>query len=255
MSALRFQRAQVTGLLFVILLFGPSAGANNVVVDCTGSNTSAFHSITDALNTLNLAGPNVITVSGTCRENVSIGERDRLTIQAAAGQTATIVNAATPPGITLLVAGSHNIVLDQLIVQGGSPAMYVTDASSAVLVENCTVENSLADGLDIDMESELVIQNSSFKSNSGSGIFISNQSQMTLATYTPQSIQIAGNGFGGGGNGNDGLAIDGSQVQLNFGALTINGNAGAGINMEGGRLQFYGGAAATPGTIENNNTG
>jgi len=42
---------------------------------------------------------------------------------------------------------------------------------------------------------------------------------------------------------------------LNFGVLTIDGNAGPGISMDGGRLQFYGGAADSPGLIENNNTG
>src|SRR5256886_9937598 len=49
--------------------------------------------------------------------------------------------------------------------------------------------------------------------------------------------------FGGPGNGTDGLNIDGSNVQVNFGVLTVDGNQGAGISMEGGRLQLYGGEA------------
>jgi hypothetical protein len=44
-------------------------------------------------------------------------------------------------------------------------------------------------------------------------------------------------------------------VQLNFGVLTVDGNAGPGVSMDGGRLQFYGGDENSPGLIENNNTG
>ena len=227
----------------------------SVNVDCSGSNAQAFHSINAALNTLNLVGPNTITVSGTCHENVALVQRDRLTIQAAVGHVATIENAAAPPVSTLYVAGSHNIVLNNLVIQGGSPALYISDSSSATLVQNCTVQNSVGDGFDIDGESEVVIQNSTVKNNSAVGIFISNASQLTFGTYPTQRIRISGNGFGGGGNGNGGLEIDGSQVQLNFGVLTVDGNAGAGISMDGGRLQLYGGDANSPGLIENNNVG
>jgi Right handed beta helix region len=242
-------------VVLVFTLAGIVRAQTNVTVDCSGNNHQAFQSINAALNTLNLVGPNTITVSGTCHENVSIAQRDRLTIQAAAGHFASIENAANPPAITLLIAGSHNIVLNNLVIQGGSPALYVTDSSTATAVQNCVVQNSAADGLDVDMESELVIQNSTIKNNSAAGIVISNESQMTLGTYPTQRIRITGNGFGGGGNGNGGLEIDGSQVQLNFGVVTIDGNAGPGISMDGGRLQFYGGDADSPGTIENNNIG
>jgi Periplasmic copper-binding protein (NosD) len=204
-------------VVLVFTLAGIVRAQTNVTVDCSGNNHQAFQSINAALNTLNLVGPNTITVSGTCHENVSIAQRDRLTIQAAAGHFASIENAANPPAITLLIAGSHNIVLNNLVIQGGSPALYVTDSSTATAVQNCVVQNSAADGLDVDMESELVIQNSTIKNNSAAGIVISNESQMTLGTYPTQRIRITGNGFGGGGNGNGGLEIDGSQVQLNFG--------------------------------------
>jgi hypothetical protein len=255
MSTVQPQRAHFIFMACLALLLPLPVFAANVDVDCSGSNAKVFHSIGAALNALDLVGPNTINVAGTCHENVSVTERDRLTIQATSGHVATIENAANPATITLFVAGSHNIILDNLIIEGGSPALYVSDASSAVLVQNCIVQNSVADGLDIDMESELVIQNSTITNNSAEGVFISNASQMTLATSPTQRIVISGNGFGGGGNGSGGLAIDGSQVQLNFGVLTISGNAGPGISMDGGRLQFYGGAADSPGIIENNNTG
>jgi Right handed beta helix region len=242
-------------VVFVSTLARNVHAQTNVNVDCSGSNAQAFHSINAALNTLNLVGPNTITVSGTCHENVALVQRDRLTIQAATGHVAAIENTATPPVSTLYIAGSHNIVLSNLVIQGGSPALYVSGSSSATLLQNCTVENSVGDGFDIDAESEVTIQNSTIRNNSAVGIFISNASQLTFGTYPTQRIRIAGNGFGGGGNGSGGLAIDGSEVQVNFGVLTVSGNAGTGISMDGGRLQLYGGDANSPGLIENNNVG
>ena len=250
------KRLSIRVLVVLVFTLARIVHAQTTVnVDCSGSNLQAFHTITAALNTLDLVGPNTITVSGTCQENVALVQRDRLTIQAAAGHVATIENAAAPPVSTLYIAGSHNIVLSNLVIQGGSPAMYVSDSSSAILMQSCTVQNSLADGLDMDMESQLVIQDSTIKNNSAAGVVIANESQLLLGTYPTQRIRITGNGFGGGGNGSGGLEIDGSQVQLNFGVLTVDGNAGAGISMDGGRLQLYGGDANTPGVIENNNVG
>jgi hypothetical protein len=255
MSALQPKRTQLTCLIVSMLLFSVAASSTNVNVDCSSSGPAAFHSINDALKTLDLVGPNTITVKGTCHENVALTQRDRLTIQALAGHFATIENVASPPATTLYIAGSHNIVLDSLLIEGGSLAVYISDSSSAVLMQNCTVENSMGDGLDMDMESQLTIQDSTIKNNSAAGVFIANESQLLLGTYPAQRIRILGNGFGGGGNGTGGLEIDGSQVQLNFGVLSVDGNSGPGIIMDGGRLQFYGGEADSPGAIENNSMG
>lgn len=248
-------------LLFAVALFASvllaasGASAANLTVICPGGGPGAYSSINAALSTLDPNGPNTITVSGTCNENVALTQRDRLTIQAVAGQYATIENAAAPAATTLYIAGSHNILLDHLIIGGGAPAMYVSASSGDIHMQNCIVQNSLNDGLDIDMESFLWVENSTIRNNSGAGVFISNLSTLLLGTYPGQRILITGNGFGGVGNGTDGLNIDGSNVQVNFGVLTVDGNQGAGINMEGGRLQLYGGEADSPGVIQNNHTG
>jgi len=251
MSALRLRTAQYFFLSCIVgLLPSLPCSATDITVDC-----SKNQSITAALNTLDLVGPHVITVSGVCHEDVTIYQRDRLTIQSTAGHVATIQDASSPAGITVLISGSHNIILNGLNIQGGTPALYVTAASSSILLQSSVIQNSLADGLDIDMQSEMVIQNSAIRNNSASGVVIGNASHLTMATYPTQRIRISGNGFGGGGNGSSGLSIDGSDVQLNFGVLTIDGNAGPGISMEGGRLQFFGGTHDLPGIIENNNVG
>ena len=242
-------------LLALVLFVTSGASAADLTVICPGGGPGAYSSINAALNSLDPVGPHNITVSGTCHENVALTERDRLTIHAVAGQFATIENAATPAYSTLYIAGSHNIFLDHLIIQGGAPALYVSVSSGDIHMQNCIVQNSLSDGVDIDGQSALFINNSTIKNNSGAGVFISNMSTLGLGVSPTESIRITGNGFGGNGNGTDGLNIDGSNVQVNFGVLTVDGNNGAGINMEGGRLQLYGGEADAPGVIENNNTG
>jgi parallel beta-helix repeat protein len=223
------------------------ASATNVFVDCTGSNHSAFHTINDAINTLDQVGPHLVTVHGTCKENVVIGQRDRLTIQGQGGY-ATIENAADPAYITLLIYGSRNITLDHLIIQGGSQGLYVTHSSSAVILQNSIVQNSQADGIDLDMASMLHLENCTIQNNAGTGIALSNSSHLLLGTYPDQRIRISGNGC-------NGIDVDGSDIQLNYGVLTVENNGSAGINMNGGRLQFYGGSATNPAVIQNNHTG
>jgi hypothetical protein len=247
-----FRNLVLFGLLVCLSL---PALANNVSVNCSGG--TKFTTITAALNSLDLTGPNTITVSGVCVENVVISRRDRLTIHSVTGQTATIQNAANPAGITVLIAGSHNILLDGLIIEGGgSPSsLYVNSGSNAIQLQNCTIQNSTGDGFDIDSQSEVDIENSTIQNNSASGMFVANSSMVTMGTYPNQHIRITGNGFGGNGNGSAGLNIDGSYVQQNFGVVTISGNAGAGVNMDGGRLLFFGGNADSPAIIENNNYG
>ncbi len=77
-----------------LLIFSGVVLANDVTADCTGSTPGAFTSISDALNSLPLAGPNSVFVIGTCHENVTISGRSSLVIFANPGAaTLTTGNA------------------------------------------------------------------------------------------------------------------------------------------------------------------
>jgi hypothetical protein len=96
-----FQEAKFIGALVVSLaLLTGSASAANLTVICPGGGPGAYPSISAALSTLDPHGPNTITVSGTCVENIFIDKHERLFIQSAPGQVATI-NAADPSSIVL----------------------------------------------------------------------------------------------------------------------------------------------------------
>ena len=87
------------GTAFFLLTLLPAARAADVQVVCPGGGPGAFPSITAALNTLNPIDANTITVSGTCVENIFIANFERLVIQSAPGQTATIT--ASDPSRTV----------------------------------------------------------------------------------------------------------------------------------------------------------
>jgi len=73
--ALRKNRT-LRGLVFAILvtsfLLPAAAHAANATVGCPGGSGGTYPSITAALSTLDPHGPNTITVSGTCVENIFI---------------------------------------------------------------------------------------------------------------------------------------------------------------------------------------
>jgi len=241
------RQGTLLGVLALFLLLAVSASATSVKVDCTGTDPNAFHTINDALNTLDMVGPHTVTINGNCHENIGFGQRNWITFQAVPGRYATIT-ASNAALITFIVSSSHDIVFDHIIFEGGAGGVYVSSNSGPIHFLNCTVQDSTADGLDIDMQSTVHLENTTIKNNAGYGIAISNQSQLLLGTTPTQRIRFSGNGA-------DGLTVDGSDVQLNYGILTVEGNKGAGISMAGGRLQFYGSGTAVPALIQNNGIG
>jgi hypothetical protein len=235
------------GLLLAVasFLLPTIARAANATVDCSGTTPGAFTSITAALNALDLEGPNNITVTGTCTENVSIDRRQRLIIQAAPGQTPTI-NAADPSGIVLQTFASH-VGLFGLVLQGGQNGLLVNEASD-VDMQGCTIQNNSSDGVHVQIGSVLVMQNSTIQNNGGVGLFDGGGSSVTLATFPAQRIRILG-------NGDDGIHIDGSFLQVNFGTLDVENNAGAAIFQLGGRLLVFGGGIGGGNLFQGNSEG
>jgi hypothetical protein len=95
MKSYNLQRTVFLLTLFLMVWLCP-AQATDVTVGCAGGIGGQFSSINDALNSLDQFGPHTITVSGTCTENLFIHDRNGITIIAAAGQSVTVTNGATP---------------------------------------------------------------------------------------------------------------------------------------------------------------
>lgn len=197
---------RAAGLLAAGLLLLPgAAGATDVGVDC-----NAGGSINATLATLDLQGPHTIFVIGTCTERVNIINRERVTIQAPGGQTATIQSDLPSAGVVVNIAGSRSITLRRLVVSGGSRGVFVS-ASRNVQLDACVLEN-----------------------NAFSGLLMQDDSLVTISGPSPAQSSIVRN------NGSVAISVDGGQ--LNVGPnLIVENNVGQAMSTIGARVAFNAG--------------
>lgn len=233
-------------LAVAILLLPAAAGAANVTVGCPGG-AGTFASITDALNALDLIGPHLVTVTGDCVENVFIGTRDRLTIQAPPGVTATIT-AANPNANVVTVLESRGIVLRRLVIQGGSSGVGISDNSN-VVIEGSTIQNNsppfpFQAALQVGSNSVLSLRSSTIQNNAAIGLVIEGSSFAFVGGFSPaQAVHIRN-------NGSNGISVGGAS-SLVLATITVENNASTGIAV------FFGGQLTTLGenVIRNNEGG
>src|SRR5437868_3452401 len=202
----------------LLLLFSNLAFADNAVVDCSGATPGAFTSIHEALAALPATGPNSISVSGTCHENVVMFGRTNLNISG--NPTATVV-PGNANGHLLAIGGSQRVGIQNITFDGGRGAI-VSDNSRVDFI-NVTIQNSLGIGLTT-IDSLMHIADSTVKNSTRSGISI------------------------GGGT----FYVDSAET-----GTTITNNGRTGISVLTGHLILNGGDGVTPGTenVISNNTG
>jgi len=207
-------------LLFacLLLLFSHLAFADGAVVDCSGATPGAFTSITAALASLPAAGPNSISVTGTCHENVVMFGRTDLTIF---GNPSATVVPGNVNGHLLSINASQRIGIQNLTFDGGRGAL-VND-NSRVDFTSVTIQNSQGIGL-TSIDSLVHIADSTIKNSTRSGISI------------------------GGGT---------FYVDSDVTGTTVTANGRSGISVLTGHLILNGGDEVTPGTenVISNNTG
>jgi len=198
-----------TGLFLATIFLLPGAvRATDVSVNCdTGG------SINTALGALDLEGPNAIMVTGTCHENVVIADRERLTILAPAGQTATIASA-DPTDNVIFVVRSRGIVLRRLVLTGGSNGLLIS--RSEVQMNASTIQNNSRVGVNVTRQSSLQFDGNSVQNNQrGITVVETSRAQINGGTVANNS------GFGGISLANSSFA--------NIIGVTIQNNAGFGV--------------------------
>jgi hypothetical protein len=228
-------------LAVVWLALCANAFAASVFVNCNTPNPNTFPSITAALNALNPAGPNLITVQGTCKENVFMAYYQNLTIQAAPNSTAVVENAANPANIVMQAFGCRGLVLLNLVIRGGTIGLLVNQASETV-IQNLVVEKNSSDGLVTQINSTLGVESSKFINNDGNGLTVAAMSNATLSTQPGETILFSGNA----GNG---INVDAAYLQVNFGAVRVENNAGAAVFAANGQLLIFGNDSSTGGNV------
>jgi hypothetical protein len=220
-------------VLVCVIVLPASTWAANVVVDCSGVTPGAFTSLQAAIDSLDQAGPNQITVvTNPCLENVQIVDRQRLTIIAPNGNFFT--SQVGPDGDVMTISGSTGITLTLLGFTGGSRGLVINRASE-VSIHGSTVQANAAAGIRVEGNSTVSFDGL-IQSNGGAGMNV-NDSTLTLG-----GAQILNNGAAG-------VALTRSHAQ--FEGNTFQGNTGAGLSIgNGSSAQFL-----PTNLIQNNNNG
>ena len=234
-SVLRSRRyAPVLAAIAVVLALAPSVWANVLTVDCSGATPGAFTDIQAAINSLPVNGsgePHAIIVTGTCAP-VSIQSRQRIVIEAPAGQTATITSAN--PNATLVSIGrSRSIEFRRFVFSGGSVGLFL-DQNSEVTIEDLRIENTRRGILMFQNSSLATFGNTHIRNNSSHGIELDEGSVIVLGQATIENN--LGNGM---------LLGNGSRATITN--TTMTGNRSGVIVFQGSAARF-----AIQNTIQNN---
>jgi hypothetical protein len=215
-----------------------------------------------------------LLVSGTCNENLAIGEEvSRITLD---GQGLASINGDSSAN-TVAVTG-RGITIRGFVITGGSPqAINITDGGSAVIDGN-TIQYAGRNGVAVFRNSSAEIINNTIQNNPLAGIVIQSNSSARIGWVGPPNNRVSApntiqnNGTQGiqvyressaqiftntiQNNGSHGIFVD-RNAQAEISACLITGNAGDGIRaMRNAGLDIGTDATgATPQFDDDTNTG
>jgi hypothetical protein len=225
-------------LVAVFLFCATGARAQQLIVDCTGANTSAYPSINAALP--NATPGSSILVTGPCTENVSLNGLSGLNLGAYFGQTATING-----GIS--INNSQNVFLYGLnVTNPGGNGISVSN-SRGISLNVCSSSGNAGVGLSVGGMSDVTIGASgAFSHNGNGGMNINSNSLVALVAWAgPVDIS---------NNSGPGVWESASSVFTTLGPTTIMNNvSGVGTN-PGYGIEILGGARAQIGSLFGPNT-
>jgi hypothetical protein len=215
-----------------------------------------------------------LLVSGTCNENLALGQEVARIILDGQG-TATINGDSSANAVTVTGRG---ITIRGFVITGGAPqAVSVSDGGSA-LIDGNTIQFADRNGIAVFRNSSADIINNTIQYNPLSGIAIQSNSSARIGWLGPPNNRISApntiqnNGAQGvqvyressaqifsntiQNNGSHGVFVD-RNSQAEIAACTITGNAGDGIlGMRNAGLDIGTDATgATPNFDDNTNTG
>jgi hypothetical protein len=236
------RKASVFTLFLLVALSAVSqyAQAVSLRVDC-----DKHESISKVLHLLakaNPQGPNTITVSGACQENIVIRGMDRLTLITRNG--ASITDRSNGSLAVVDIEDSQKVILQGFTINGGDRGVVCNTASLCYLTGN-TIQGPGHFGVNV-LGGARAFLASNVIQNWGRGAFI------TGAQVFSSNDVFQGNGGSGIAallgsyfeslnstfdNNGDGIEAAGVMV-LNGG--TVSGNSRIGVRMLGGNVAFQG---------------
>jgi hypothetical protein len=225
------------------------AAGTDLAINCDDLK-GKINTVNAALKLLDPAAVNILRISGTCRESITIDSFRRLTL--AGNPTATII--ATVDDLSAIhISNGSNVWLKDLSVEGAATAAVWCEVSLCQF-SHLTVQNSDGDGIlvqrgtalleDIVASSNLVgllgrgssvrVLNGTFENNKWYGI----QTDLGTNLQLAYSLSVRNNGKISGQSFAGIQSDQNSAVNLNGDGQpkVISGNSGPGITMTGGSV-------------------
>ncbi|MBI4523628.1 MAG: right-handed parallel beta-helix repeat-containing protein, partial [Deltaproteobacteria bacterium] len=243
MQTMRFGRLKGILLFATCLLIVPGwAGAATKQRTCGPQPGQTIANFLDELNP-----GDTLLLSGTCNENVVIGEGHRNII--IDGQGTTTINAPDANASAVLIRGNR-ITLRGFTILGGRSGVHVTRGGTATVDRN-TVRNAQNHGILVINGSNASITNNLVELNGAAGIQISENSnadigfQSDAATVgAPNTVRM---------NGSNGIGVTGASHAEIEGNL-VRENATHGISLSESSSARIGFQSGAPGSFAAANT-
>jgi hypothetical protein len=197
-----------------------------------------------------------ISVTGTCRENITIGAFDHLVIQGS--PSATIQDASNGTAAVVLIFSSYDVTLQNFTINGGGTGVNCSSDSYCTLNLN-TIQQSAFAGARF-ARSHGILQSNNILNIAGSGVLLQNNSN--LVSF---SNQITNNSGAGIAVFNDSYLFDSADTVQNNGigvraqnnsvvradTMTISNNGADGVRLESGAAASFLGADVITGNAGN----
>jgi len=261
------QRARFFSFILLVASGAASqcAQAANLTVNCDKKET--IHKAVKLLATANPQGPNTITVSGSCRENIAIRSMDRLTLITTNG--ASITDRSNGSLAVVDIEDSHSVTLQGFTINGSTvlcrtaSVCYLTGntiqggggvevgGGSRAFLESNVLQNG-GRGATVENGSQMSSSNDVFQGN-GPGVVLegayfvaSNSSFLNNAAgiFAATSNLLLHGGTISGSIGNGMTMLAGSTVVFRDGA-TVIGNGGDGVHLEDASFAGFQSATVT----------
>ena len=189
-----------------------------------------------------------LIVSGTCNENVVIGEGRRNLIIVGQG-TATINGSGNPNAPAVQVRG-RRITIKGFTIIGGRHGVQL-NAGGTGTVDSNKISNAAAHGVGVHNNSSAQIVDNTIEQNGSNGICVCEHSTADIGFRGDFATQGSPNVIRNNGN-NGVLVADASYAEIE--SNSVYGNVSAGIAVDGGSSAKIGFQSGVAGTFASGNT-
>jgi hypothetical protein len=239
------QRVRVFAFLLLMAIGAASqyAQAVNLSVNC--DNHESIHKALRLLALSNPQGPNTVSVSGRCRENLLIQSMDRLTL--IAKKNASITDRSGGTSEVVDIEDSRSVTVQGFSINGGAGGVQCGTASVCYLTGN-KVQDAVGEGVTVVTGSHAFLESNVIQNSGGRGLIESGGSQMFSSNdvfqgNAAEGALLSGSYFEASNsnflNNAVGVLVGGSGVQLRGG--TISGNLGDGMTLRAASsVAFFG---------------